>query len=150
MNKPEPTLRSRAVAMLARREHSRAELARKLAPHAESPEAVEAVLDELAARKLLSDDRYAEARAGSLARKFGASRIEHELRRQGVPAETVARATAAARATELDRAREAWLKRFGAVAPDAAGRARQMRFLQGRGFSFEVIRKVVDGTGDEQ
>jgi regulatory protein len=136
--------------MLARRDHSRAELARKLAPHAESAEAVEAVLDDLAASKLLSDERYAEARAGSLARKFGASRIAHELRRQGVAAETVSQATAAARATEFDRAREAWRKRFGAVAPDAAGRARQMRFLQSRGFSFEVIRKVVGGAGEEE
>ncbi len=134
--------------MLARRDHSRAELARKLLPHARGADEVEALLDDLAARKLLSDERYAEARAGSLARKFGASRIAHELRRQGVSDETAARAVEVARATELERARQAWEKRFGAPAPDAAGRAKQMRFLQGRGFSFDVIRKVVGGTED--
>jgi regulatory protein len=150
LKKPEPSLRSRAVAMLARRDHSRAELARKLGPHAQSREEVEALLDDLAARKLLSDERYADARADSLARKFGASRIAHELRRQGVAAETVSRAVEAARSTELERARDAWRKRFGVAAEDAAGRAKQVRFLQGRGFSFEVIRKVVGGTDADE
>jgi regulatory protein len=150
LSKPEPSLRSRAVAILARREHSRAELARKLAPHAESREEVEAVLDELAERKLLSDDRYAEARTSTLVRKFGASRIAHELRRQGVAEETVVRATETARATELQRARDAWQKKFGVVVSDRAGRAKQMRFLQSRGFSFDVIRKVVAGDSDDE
>jgi regulatory protein len=150
LSKPELSLRGRAVALLARREHSRAELARKLAPHAESREEVDALLDDLAARKLLSDERYADARATSLARKFGASRIRNELRRQGVDDETVARATAAAQATEFERAREAWLKRFGEPAPDRAGREKQMRFLQQRGFSFDVIRKVVGGEREDE
>lgn len=150
MSKPEPSLRSRAVAILARREHSRAELARKLAPHAESREQLDAVLDELAARKLLSDERYAEARTSTLVRRFGAFRIAQELRRQGVAEDTVARATATARATELERAREAWRRKFGAVAPDRAGRARQMRFLQSRGFSLDVIRNVVGGETDDE
>lgn len=149
MSKPERSLAGRAVALLARRDHSRLELARKLAPHADSPAELEALLDDLEARQLLSDARYAEARAGALARKFGVSRIEHELRRQGVPDEAVSRATAGVRSTELDRARAAWRKRFGAPAADTTGRAKQMRFLQGRGFSFEVIGKVVEGLPDE-
>jgi regulatory protein len=150
LSKPELSLRGRAVALLARREHSRAELARKLARHAGSREEVDAVLADLAASKLLSDERYADARTTSLARKFGASRIRHELRSQGVDDETVKRATAGAQATELDRAREAWRKRFGELAPDRAGREKQMRFLQGRGFSFDVIRKVVGGVVDDE
>ena len=68
-------LKVRALRHLTRREHSRAELARKLAPHAESPQALEAVLDELAQRKQLSDERYAETRAHSLSRKYGAAKI---------------------------------------------------------------------------
>lgn len=136
--------------MLARREHSRAELARKLAPHAQSAEEVQSVLDDLAARKLLSDDRYAEARVSALSRRFGTSRIQHELRRQGVANETADRALEAARASEFDRAREAWRRKFGEVAATREARAKQMRFLQSRGFSFEVIRKVVEGAaGDE-
>jgi regulatory protein len=144
-----PTLRQRAVALLARREHSRAELARKLARFAQDPAEIEPVLDELARRRLLSDERFAEARAQSLGARFGAARLEHELRTRGVDAAAIARVTAAARASEIDRARAAWRKRFGGRAPaSAAERAKQARFLQGRGFSFEAIRRVVGGTGD--
>ncbi|MCU0806356.1 MAG: recombination regulator RecX [Burkholderiales bacterium] len=146
----QPSLRNRALAILARREHTRAELARKLAPFAEAQADVETLLDDLAARKLLSDERYAEARTATLARKFGAARIEHELRARGVSAPTAERAVRGARETELDRARAAWQKRFGAPAADALEKAKQMRFLQSRGFSFEAIRAVVGGRGDPE
>lgn len=148
--RPQPSLRSRALAMLARREHTRAELARKLAPFSESEGDVAAVLDDLAARKLLSDERYAEARVTTLSRKFGAARIEHELRARGVSAPTAERAVRGARETEVDRARAAWQKRFGSPPADALEKAKQMRFLQSRGFSFEVIRKVVGGRSDDE
>ncbi|MFO1361034.1 MAG: recombination regulator RecX [Burkholderiales bacterium] len=143
------SLRERAVALLARREHTRAELARKLAPHAGDEGEIGPLLDDLARRKLLSDDRYAEARAHTLGRKFGAARIAHELRSRGVSAAAVERAASAARATELERARAAWTKRFGAPPANALERARQMRFLHGRGFSFEVIRRVVAGAAED-
>lgn len=150
MAKPVPTLRQRAVALLARREHSRAELARKLGRFAADPAEIDAVLDELGRRKLLSDDRFAEARARSLGAKVGAARLEHELRARGVDAAAIARVTAAARASEIDRARAAWQKRFGRAPADAAERAKQARFLQGRGFSFEAIRRVVGGADGDQ
>ncbi len=136
--------------MLARREHTRAELARKLAPFSESDGDVEAVLDDLAARKLLSDERYAEARVTALSRKFGAARIEHELRAKGVSAPTAGQAVRVARETEVDRARAAWQKRFGSPPADALEKAKQMRFLQSRGFSFEVIRKIVGARSDDR
>lgn len=150
MAKPAPTLRQRAVALLARREHSRAELARKLGRFAAEAAEVDAVLDELGRRKLLSDDRFAEARARSLGAKFGAARLEQELRARGVDATAIARVTAAARSSEIDRARAAWQKRFGRAPAGAAERAKQARFLQGRGFSFEAIRRVVGGAGGDQ
>ena len=84
-----------------------------------------------------------------MARKFGTARIEHELRAKGVGRAVIAKVAIAARATELDRAREAWKKRFRAPPASAAERAKQMRFLQGRGFSFDVIRRVVAGTEDD-
>jgi len=65
-----------------------------------------------------------------------------------VPAASIERATAAARSTEVARARDAWRRRFGAPPADALEKARQMRFLRGRGFSFEAIRQVV-GAGEE-
>jgi regulatory protein len=143
------TLRGRAVAHLARREHTRAELARKLAPHAETPEELEAVLDDLARRKLVSDERFATTRSESLARKFGAARVVRELRDKGVAADSIERISGELKANELERAREVWQKRFGAAPRSAAERAKQGRFLQGRGFSFEVIRRVVEGSDEK-
>lgn len=147
--KKELSLRERAIAYLARRDHSRAELARKLARYADDPEEVSAVVDDLVRRKLLSDDRYAESRGAALARKFGVARIENELRAKGVGAEAIAKVAAAARASELDRAREAWTRRFGVVPASTVERARQIRFLQSRGFGFDVIRRVVAGADEE-
>jgi regulatory protein len=138
-----PTLRERAVALLARREHSRAELARKLARHAESEAEVAAALDELTRRKLLSDGRYAAARSETLARKFGAARVVRELRDKGVATPALETIERDLKASELERARAVWQKRFGAPAGNAADRARQARFLQARGFSFEVIRHIL-------
>jgi regulatory protein len=146
----QPSLRSRALAILARREHTRAELARKLAAFSESAGDVAAVLDDLASRKLLSDERYAEARVATLSPKFGAARIEHELRAKGVTGPLAERAVRGARDTELDRARAAWRKRFGTPPADALEKAKQMRFLQSRGFSFDVIRTVVGGRVDDE
>src|SRR5262252_11189872 len=98
------TLRERALRLLARREHSRAELARKLQPHAAPEDDLGALLDELALRKQLSDDRYAESRAHVLSRKFGAARIAQELRAKGVDKGLAEDVAAAARSTEVERA----------------------------------------------
>ena len=129
--------------MLARREHSRAELARKLAPHAESSEALGRLLDELAQKKQLSDERYAEARARQLARKYGAARIAHDLRAKGIADETAAGASAGAAGDETERAREILRRKYSSPATTREESARRARFLQGRGFSYEVIRRVV-------
>jgi regulatory protein len=141
-------LRERAVRWLAQREHSRAELARKLARYAEEPTDIAPLLDELVRRKLLSDERYAEARARTLARKYGVSRIARELRAKGVDANAISRATQDAKDTEFARAREAWRKRFGAQPKNPRELAQQARFLQGRGFSFDIVRRIVRGIDD--
>jgi regulatory protein len=147
--KGEPTLRERAIAHLARREHTRAELARKLASHADSPEELTDLLDELSRRKLISDERFAATRSESLARKFGAARVARELRGKGVADDAVERISGELKESELERAREVWRKRFGSAPRNAAERAKQGRFLQGRGFSFEVIRRVIRGPDEE-
>ena len=74
--------------------------------------------------------------------------MKQELQAKGLPAEAVAQAVAGLQATEVDRAREVWRKKFGEPAADAAGRAKQMRFLASRGFSPEAIRRVVRGEDD--
>lgn len=135
-------LKARALRHLVRREHSRAELARKLAPHAESQEAVEALLDSLLSRKQLSDERFAEERARSLSRKFGSAKILHDLKSKGV-AEDVAERVASG-ADDLHKAREILQKKFRTEATSREERAKRARFLQGRGFSYEIIRSVLE------
>ena len=145
------SLRERALRLLARREHSRAELARKLTAHAESAEALVVVLDDLEARRLLSDARYVEMRLNARSARFGNARLAQELRTQGgVDGELVETALADC-GDELARARQVWQRKFGnRPAPaDAAGRAKQMRFLTSRGFSGETIRRVLRGDFED-
>jgi regulatory protein len=149
MVRREISLRERALAMLARREHTRAEMARKLSPYSESPEQVDQLLDALAARGWLSEARFAESRANTLARKFGSRKIEHDLSSRGVSAEVVEHTVEQARTQELDNCRAAWRRKFGVLPRNAAERGRQMRFLAGRGFSAEAVRQVLKaGEGD--
>ena len=133
-------LRVRALRHLARREHSRAELAGKLLPYADSPESLEQLLDALTAKKQLSDERYAEARAQRLARKYGAARIRRELRSKGVDEAIVERASAGG---ELEHARAILARKYRASAVTPRERARRMRFLQSRGFSHDTIRALL-------
>ena len=143
MVKREISLRERALAMLARREHTRAEMTRKLSPHSESPEQVEQLLDALVARGWLSEARFAESRANTLARKFGSRKIEHDLRSRGVSAEVVEQTVERLLAQELENCRAAWQRKFGVLPQTAAERGRQMRFLAGRGFSADAVRQVL-------
>lgn len=129
--------------MLARREHTRAEMTRKLSPHSESPEQVEQLLDALVARGWLSETRFAESRASALARKFGSRKIEHDLRSRGLSAEVVEHVVEQARTQELENCRAAWQRKFGVLPQTAAERGRQMRFLAGRGFSAEAVHRVL-------
>src|SRR5262252_9424928 len=138
--KRELTLRERALRLLVRREHSRAELVRKLRPHVLPEDDLDALLEDLSKRKQLSDERYAESRAHVLSRKFGAARIAQELRAKGLDKGLAEHAAAAARASEVERARAVWTKKFRNAAATREERARQMRFLQSRGFSFDAIR----------
>lgn len=133
-------LKARALRHLVRREHSRAELARKLAPHAESSSALDALLDELAARKQLSDERYAEERARALARKYGPARIRHDLKSKGIADHIVERVS---HADELERARAVLARKYRQPATTREERARRARFLQGRGFSMDVITRLI-------
>ena len=134
--------------LLAGREHSRAELERKLAEHETEPGELARALDELQAKGFINEQRVVESVVYRRASRLGASRVKRELQAKGLPAEAVAQAVAGLQATEVDRAREVWRKKFGEPAPDAAGRARQMRFLASRGFSPESIRRVVRGDDD--
>jgi len=128
---------------LVRREHSRSELARKLAPFTPSPEALEQLLDALAANRQLSDERYAELRARQLARKYGAARIQLELKAKGVAQELLERA---GREGELQRAASILQRKYRTAANSREERARRMRFLQQRGFSHDTIRQLLSSA----
>ena len=141
-------LRQRALRLLSLRDHARAELKKKLAPHAESEEALEALLDDLAGRHLLSDNRYAEMRVSTRGARYGNARLAQELKMQGVSAEDTAEAIAGA-GDELARAHGIWTRKFGTLPVDASERARQTRFLMNRGFSAETIRRLLRGEGGE-
>jgi regulatory protein len=142
-------LRARALALLARREMSRAELRKKLEPLAESPVELDRLLDELTQSRLQSDARYTDALVHTRARRFGASRIAAELREKGIAPELADGAMTALRADEEARALAVWRRKFPEPPASAEERARQGRFLLGRGFSADIVRRIVNGRFDE-
>ncbi len=141
-SKTEPSLRARALRHLARREHTRHELTQKLAPHAESPQEIEQVLDDFAQRGWLSEQRAAEQMVHARRSRYGPARIRRDLEAKGVPAEVVGKAVAALKGDEIAAARAVWKKKFRAPPDSAAERARQARFLLGRGFSSEAVTRL--------
>lgn len=149
------SVKGRALRHLARREHSRAELERKLGRQiedsAEAPAAarIATALDELAAHGLLDEARVAESVLASQGARYGARRLRQTLQAKGLDGELIGHTLEQARGTELDRAREVWRRRFGAPPADAAERLRQMRFLAGRGFESDVIRRVLQPQRDD-
>ena len=143
------SLKGRALRYLAGREHSRAELERKLKAHEETPGQLAQVLDDLQAKDFISEARVVESVINRRAGRFGAARIKYELLNKGLGAEAVAAAVNRLKRSELERAQVIWRKKFDGPAPDAAGRAKQMRFLAARGFGGDVIRRVVAQADEE-
>lgn len=195
-------LRSRALRWLAQRDHSRAELERKLltharalarlaeaagaadaadgglgdgggfsdsdhdsdhdsasdrdnanAPSADEPSAlfpdsllrerVAAVVEALAASGLVNEPRMAEALLAAKSSRLGARRLRQVMQQRGLAPDLVEQTLRQAGGSELERARALWQRRFDGPAADPSERARQMRFLAGRGFDGDTIRRVV-------
>lgn len=143
------SLKGRALRLLASREHSRAELEKKLAAHEVEPGELQRALDELQAKGFISEQRVVESLLHRRAARLGTGRVKQELQAKGISPEAVAEAVETLRGSEVERAREVWRKKFGEPAADAAGRARQMRFLATRGFGTDAIRRVVKGADDD-
>jgi len=140
------SLRNRALGLLARREHSRTELQRKLVAHAEEPQELIDLLDDLARRGWLSDARFAEALVHDKQAKFGSARLAYELRERGVEESVIRGQLDGLKESEFERAHQVWQSKFGVLPEDAKARAKQMRFLQSRGFSLDVIVKIMRGN----
>ncbi|MEY3201787.1 MAG: Regulatory protein RecX [Pseudomonadota bacterium] len=136
------TLRERALRLLAKSEQSREGLARKLARHG-SEEDIHLLLESLQQSGLLSDERYAEGFIAARTSRYGAARIRQALRGRGVDDDVINAHLIPDAATEYATARALWVRKFGTPPADAREYARQVRFLASRGFSGEVIRKIL-------
>ncbi len=143
---PPVNLRAKAIALLARREHSRAELAGKLARLSADKAAIDILLDALIADDYLSERRAAQSIVRMRAPRQGSLRVAGELRARGIGADLATEMLAGLKGSEAERAQALWERKFGEPAADAASRAKQMRFLQARGFALDIIRAVVPVT----
>lgn len=142
---PGPSLKSRALKLLAQREHTRQELEKKLKVHETAAEGLPAVLDLLEAKGLISEERVVSSVVHRRGAKLGRGRIVQELQQKGVSALAIAKASADLKATELSRAQAVWQKKFGAPAMTPQEKARQWRFMSSRGFGPDVLRCVLGG-----
>jgi regulatory protein len=145
----QPSLKGRALRLLGQREHSRAELERKLRQHEAETGELARALDDLQAKGFINEQRVLESVVFRRAPRLGALRVRLELQAKGLAPEAIAQAVAELQGSEVERAREVWRKKFQAPAADAQGRAKQMRFLAARGFGSETIHRVVKGGEDD-
>ncbi|CBJ39099.1 recombination regulator RecX (Modulates recA activity) [Ralstonia solanacearum CMR15] len=140
------SLKARALGYLSRREHSRAELRRKLAPHAESADEVETLLDWLEGENWLSNTRFAESVVHRRAGRYGTARLMQELKTHELGADALGEVKAQLQASEMARAKAVWGRRFGRPPADMAERAKQVRFMVARGFSRAVVSRIIQGA----
>lgn len=149
-------INTRAIAYLARREYSRGELKNKLTRAFENftsddahDSLIEQILDDLQRGNWQSDERYAAQLSKVKGERFGVARLKHEFKQKGLDAELVQHELASLRATEFERAREIWRKKFGEPPADLKEKAKQARFMASRGFGFEIVSKIIKGLDDE-
>ena len=143
------SLKGRALKLLSAREHSRAELARKLTPHAAQAEQLDALLDELEARDFISSERVVASVVHRRASRLGSSRIRQELLAKGINPADHPDTLCDLRASDAERALALWQQRFGVASEDPRERARQARFLLARGFPGDVVIRIVRGRSDD-
>ena len=141
-------LRERALGLLARREHSRVELTRKLEQAGFDAADIRTLLDGFEAKKWLSDQRFAESYVADHRARAGSVKLAYDLRQRGVSDAIIDSVLSENRDSELDRAREVWHKKFGSPPADAAEKARHIRFMLGRGFTSEIVRRAINNTDD--
>ena len=148
------SVKGRALRYLAQREHSRCELDRKLARHVEdtaqapAQQQISNALDELHAKGFINEARVAESVLAAKAPRFGVFRLKQTLRNKGLAPELIASTLLQAQPSEFERALGLWQRRFGTAPGDAKERARQMRFLAGRGFASDTVRRVMGDVMD--
>ena len=140
--KPAKSLRARALDIVARQEISRADLKRKLAPHAESEDELERLLDDFAQRHWQSDERFAEAYIHSKGQKHGKLRLQQALHAKGIDSEMAQELMPSAE-DELHTAIAVLRKKFKQPAADAKEKQKQFRFLAYRGFDMNTAQAAI-------
>jgi regulatory protein len=146
--RPGRSLKMRAIDYLSRREYSRAELTRKLAPFVEDGEALEPLLDSLEREGWLSEARFAESVINRRSARMGTARIVNELRQHKLDDTLIESVGSKLRETERARAQAVWSKKFGQLPQSPADRMKQARFLAMRGFSHATISQILKGEDD--
>jgi len=140
-------VRRTAMDLLARREHGRVELTRKLRQRGASPELIETALDRLTEEGLLSESRYLESFVSYRARSgYGPLRIREELGQRGLQRADIEQALRECGVDWREKLHESWQRKFGGQLPnDARERGKQMRFLSYRGYPPELIGRLLSG-----
>ncbi|QIL71201.1 recombination regulator RecX [Diaphorobacter sp. HDW4B] len=144
------SLKGRALKLLAQREHSRSELESKLARHVEEGDDLAAILDELESKDFINSERVAASVVHRRASRMGTQRVVQELRSKGLDDALIKSTAAELQSTELERALQVWKSKFGSREPanTPQEKAKQMRFLAARGFSGDVVRKVLKSAAE--
>ena len=142
-------MRERALGFLSRREYSYKELEQKLRGFAEESDDLPALLEDFKKRGWLSEERYTEQIVHARKGKFGSLRVAHELREHGVAEELISKAVAEVKTDEVANARAIHRKKYKAPPANREEWAKQARFLQSRGFGFDVIKQVLRDDPDE-
>ena len=137
------SLSARAIGHLARRDYGRVELRAKLLATGAEADEVDAVLDALVAQGYLSDVRFAQAVVRQKTGQYSRRAIAESLKAKGVPGEATTAALDAAPPDDDATMVALWQRRFGKAPADDREKARQVRFLQSRGFGLSAIFKLL-------
>ena len=152
--RPAKSLKARAIALLARREYSRGEIRARLVASGDAAAQVDAVLDELVSLGYLSDARFANAVVARKRRSHGRHAISATLKARGVSDELIATALKEGAIDDKSALAALWRRRYGTAPVDEREKARQIRFLQSRGFALaailDLLRELPNDTGDDE
>ncbi|MDX1915208.1 MAG: recombination regulator RecX [Methylophilus sp.] len=146
---PEKSLKQRALEYLSKREYSYAELGQKLKAYAGEHDDIPALLDDFKKRGWLSDARFTEQLVQARKAKFGSAKVAHELREKGIAEDLIVNAVETVKSNEFAHATEVWRKKYKAAPSNREEWAKQARFLQSRGFGFDIIKKVLNQNFEE-
>jgi regulatory protein len=149
-NIQEKSLRQRALEYLSKREYSTIELGQKLKTYADETDDIPGLLADFKARGWLSDARFTKQLVRARQVKFGSTKVAYELKEKGVAEELIAEAVSDIKENELEHATEVWRKKFKQPATNRNEWAKQARFLQSRGFGFDIIKKVLSSSNEEE